>query len=133
MIGLDTTVLLAHEIEELPGHQRIRQHIEKSSKSGIENYALCPQVLQEFIHVATDPRRFQNSLSFAEALQRSRTWWEAAEITQCCPGNRAWDQACSWMEEFRLGRKRLLDTYLAATYHEKGIRRLVSSCINKGE
>jgi len=30
------------------------------------------------------------------------------------------------MEEFRLGRKRILDTYLAATYHERGIRRLAT-------
>lgn len=30
------------------------------------------------------------------------------------------------MEEFRLGRKRILDTYLAATYHEKGIRRIAT-------
>jgi len=82
--------------------------------------------------VATDPRRFQNSLSFAEALQRSRTWWKPLRLLNAAQ-EIGMDQACSWMEEFRLGRKRLLDTYLAATYHEKGIRRLVSSCINKGE
>lgn len=28
-----------------------------------------------------------------------------------------------WMEEFRLDRKRILDTILAATYHEAGIRK----------
>ncbi len=127
MIGLDTTVLIAHEIEEAPGHLRIRRHIETVSKSGSGNYALSPQVLQEFIHVATDPRRFQNPLSFTEALRRSRTWWDAAEITRCHPGDRAWEQAWNWMEELHLGRKRILDTYLAATYHELGIRRLATA------
>jgi predicted nucleic acid-binding protein len=98
MIGLDTTVLIAYEIEEALGHLNIRRHIETASKSGAENYALCPQVLQEFIHVATDPRRFEKPLSFADALQRSRAWWEAVEVTQCHPGERAWEQAWSWME-----------------------------------
>jgi len=127
MIGLDTTVLLAHEIKEVAGHLRVRNQLEKSGKSGVENYALCPQVLQEFIHVATDPRRFENPLSMDEALVRSRAWWEAEDITQCHPGERAWQQAWIWMEEFRLGRKRILDTYLAATYHERGIRKLATA------
>lgn len=62
-----------------------------------------------------------------EALRRCRAWWEAAEVIHCHPGDRAWEQAWSWMEEFRLGRKRILDTYLAATYHERGIRRLATA------
>jgi hypothetical protein len=33
----------------------------------------------------------------------------------------------AWMDEFRLGRKRLLDTLLAATYHRAGVERLAST------
>jgi predicted nucleic acid-binding protein len=127
LIGLDTTVLLAHEIREAAGHGSVRAHIREASRAGRETYALAPQVLQEFLHVATDARRFQHPLSFEEALRRSRAWWEAAEILHCHPGDRAWDQAWSWMAEFRLGRKRILDTYLAATYQERGIARLATA------
>jgi hypothetical protein len=31
------------------------------------------------------------------------------------------------MEEFRLDRKRILDTYLAATYYERGVRKLATA------
>jgi predicted nucleic acid-binding protein len=32
-----------------------------------------------------------------------------------------------WMDHFRLGRKRILDTFLAATYVSHGIRRILST------
>jgi predicted nucleic acid-binding protein len=127
MIGLDTTVLLAHEIEEATGHALVREHISAASKAGSEQYALAPQVLQEFLHVATDPKRFVRPLSMDDALRRCRVWWEAEEVIHCHPGDRAWEQAWLWMEEFRLGRKRILDTFLAATYHETGIRKLATA------
>jgi len=127
MIGLDTTVLLTHEIQEATGHEALRAHIRMAALSGDVQFALTPQVLQEFVHVATDPRRFKVPLTMDQALERSRFWWESAEVVQCHPGGRAWEQAWAWMEKFRLGRKRILDTYLAATYHERGINRLATA------
>lgn len=127
MIGLDTTVLLAHEIREVEGHEQIRSHIQEASRVGKEQYGLAPQVLQEFIHVATDGRRFQEPLTMGEALRRARTWWEVEEVTHCHPGDGAWELAWRWMDELKLGRKRILDTYLAATYGEAGITRLATA------
>lgn len=127
MIGLDTTVLLAYELREAVGHSIVRAHIMEASRSGSEQYALAPQVLQEFLHVATDPRRFEHPLSMDDALHRCRTWWDSAEVIHCHPGDRAWEQAWAWMEEFRLGRKRIMDTYLAATYHGNGIRKVATA------
>lgn len=127
MIGLDTTVLLTHEIEEARGHHDLRAQIRESSRLGNLHFALAPQVLQEFVHVATDPKRFRIPLTMEQALTRSRFWWEAAEIVHCHPGDRTWEQAWKWMEEFRLGRKRILDTYLAATYYERGVRKLATA------
>lgn len=127
MIGLDTTVLLAHEIAEVPGHRLVRDHIMTASRKGTGRYALAPQVLQEFLHVSTDPRRFQHPLSFSDALRRSQAWWNAAEVTRCHSSDAAWEQACAWMDEFRLGRKRILDTYLAATYWTRGVRCLATA------
>jgi len=127
MIGLDTTVLLTHEIKEAAGHEALRTYIATACRSGNVLFAISPQVLQEFVHVATDPRRFKVPLTMDQALERSRFWWESAEVIQCHPGGRAWEQAWTWMEKFRLGRKRVLDTYLAATYHERGIERLATA------
>ncbi len=127
MIGLDTTVLLTHEIKEAAGHEALRTYIATACRSGNVLFAISPQVLQEFVHVATDPRRFKVPLTMDQALERSRFWWESAEVVQCHPGGRAWEQAWTWMEKFRLDRKRILDTYLAATYHERGIKCLATA------
>jgi predicted nucleic acid-binding protein len=127
MIGLDTTVLVAFEIREAPGHEQVRAHLMAASRAGTAQFALAPQVLQEFVHVVTDPRRFQRPLDLADALGRSRRWWEAVDVTRCHPGDRAWERAWTWMSEFRLGRKRILDTYLAATYLEFQVRMLATA------
>ena len=87
MIGLDTTVLLTHEIEEARGHHDLRAQIREASQSGNLHLALAPQVLQEFVHAATDPKRFRIPLTMDQALTRSRFWWEAAEIVHCHPGS----------------------------------------------
>ena len=36
-------------------------------------------------------------------------------------------QTLRWRREFRLGRKRILDTHLAAVLHVAGVRRLLTS------
>ena len=36
-------------------------------------------------------------------------------------------QFLTWLTQFQLGRKRLLDTLLAATYHEAGIRSVLTT------
>lgn len=127
MIGLDTTVLIAHEIAEAPLHRQVRDQISLLCRERGTRFGLAPQVLQEFLHVATDPRRFAVPLPMDEALQRARFWWEASEVVHCHINDKAWEYATSWMEKFSLGRKRILDTTLAATYHERGIKALATA------
>ncbi len=127
MIGLDTTVLVAYEIREAPGHAAVRHHLQAASRAGTGHYALAPQVLQEFLHVVTDPRRFEIPLDFPGALARARHWWESAEVVPCHPADAAMAQTLAWLDEFRLGRKRTLDTALAATYHAAGVSTLATA------
>ena len=127
MIGLDMTVLIAHEIAEAPLHRQVRDQIAFLCRERGTRFGLAPQVLQEFLHVATDPRRFASPLPMDEALARARFWWEASEVVHCHITDKAWEYATSWMEKFSLGRKRILDTTLAATYHERGIQALATA------
>jgi predicted nucleic acid-binding protein len=113
MIGLDTTVLVAHELKEIHSREKVRAHISTLSRSKETRFALAPQVLQEFLHVVTDSRRFENPLSMEEALARARFWWTASETAHCHPSD-------------HLGRKRILDTNLASTYHSHGIIKLAT-------
>jgi predicted nucleic acid-binding protein len=89
--------------------------------------ALAPQVLAEFVHVATDARRFQVPLPMARALERAQMWWEFREVHQVFPGPDSSRLFLRWMAEHGLGRKRLLDTQLAATYYSAGVSTIVTT------
>ncbi|NBV96823.1 MAG: hypothetical protein EBT30_04635 [Verrucomicrobia bacterium] len=82
MRGIDTTFLLAHELAEIPVHTKARELVRQSSRNGDARFALAPQVLMEFLHVVTDPRRFQKPLPMEEAVSRAEFWWGAKEVRQ---------------------------------------------------
>jgi hypothetical protein len=67
-------------------------------------------VLAELVHVLTDQKRFTQPLTMDVALQRARTWWTAAEVTQVFPTDAAVSTFVGWMNNYGLGRKRILDT-----------------------
>ena len=124
MIGLDTSFLVAFEIADHPRCIRARGFAERYAEEG---FALAPQVLAEFIHVVTDPERFRVPLSMTHALTRSRRWWHAHEVSPVFPTLSAIELFHAWIDKYALGRKRLLDTMLAATYVAAGVTRIVTT------
>ena len=126
MIAVDTTLLLAFEMRELPTHERVRATVAALSRGGQPCFSLAPQVVDEFLHVSTDPRRFKQPLEMDGALGRMRFWWQAREVRHALPSAATVELAMEWMARFSLGRKRILDTSLAAVYHLAGIRRLAT-------
>lgn len=88
---------------------------------------LAPQVLLEFIHVVTDPKRFATPLSVEDARMLAQKWWTAAEIRHAFPDAAAIEKFFEWHTHLRLGRKRLLDTLLAATYWRAGAFSLLTT------
>jgi predicted nucleic acid-binding protein len=91
-----------------------------------DRLALAPQVLAEFIHVVTDERRFAVPLSVEVAVERASTWWRAEEVLPIYPGTETTRLFLSWLMQFRLGRKRLLETLLAATWREAGVTQILT-------
>lgn len=127
MHGVDTTFLVQVEVREAPGHADARAWLDRMLKEPGPFLAVAPQVLTEFIHVVTDPRRFAAPLAIGEALDRAQLWWEAKEVKPVFPTMESVRLTLRWLREHRLGRKRLLDTQLAATYHAAGITRLLTA------
>lgn len=125
--GVDTTYLVQVSVVESPGHSAARDWLDAALRSGEQSLAMAPQVLMEFMHVVTDPRRFQRPLTMGQALARARSWWEAREVKPVYPTLDSTRLALQWQQEHRLGRKRLLDTQLAATYHAAGITQLLTT------
>ncbi len=60
------------------------------------------------------------------AIGKSETWWKASEVVQVFPTETMITQFHAWMRGYGMGRKRVLDTLLAATYHTAGITSLLT-------
>jgi predicted nucleic acid-binding protein len=124
--GADTTFLVEVEILETARHDAAFRLLRSIVKAG-DQIALAPQVVLEFAHVVTDGRRFTRPLEMADALARAQRWWEARETRQITPGPEAMSLFFSWMDRFAFGRKRLLDTQLAATYSAAGVTDMITT------
>jgi predicted nucleic acid-binding protein len=92
-----------------------------------DKIAIAPQVLAEFIHIVTDGRRFAHPLNVAAARQLAEQWWTANDVVRVFPDDGATRLFLAWLQQFSLGRKRLLDTLLAATYRQAGISSLLTT------
>ena len=81
MIGVDTTFLVELEIEESLRHRAAKEFFNKKVIGGRQQLALAPQVLMEFVHVVTDPKRFERPLQMSQALTRALFFWQAREVS----------------------------------------------------
>ena len=121
MIGIDTSFLVAWAIPEHPAHQECRRLAEEAA-SDQRTFALTSGILAVVIHVVTDSRRFARPLEMEAASAMARFWTNATEVRLLPQGQDVTRQWLDWLAEHRLGRKRLLDTLIAATWHVAGIR-----------
>ena len=124
--GVDTTFLVQLEVRGAPGHGPAQAWLHRVLGREAQ-LALAPQVLTEFVHVATDPVRFERPLSVLAAAERAEAWWLAREVKPVYPTEAAVSLFLDWFRKHRLGRKRLLDTMLAATYFAQGVTNIVTS------
>lgn len=124
--GMDTGFLVAAAVAEHAEHSAARQTLASLIAVG-DRLAIAPQVLAEFMHVVSDPRRFAQPLGMVEARQIAQRWWTANEVNRVYPDDTATQQFLAWVEQFSFGRKRLLDTLLAATYLQAGIQSILTT------
>lgn len=87
---------------------------------------MAPQVLQEVLHVVTDGRRFDPPLEMTVTVDVLRRLWESAEVEQLVPGARVFERTLELLQRHGLGRKRILDTALAATLEEADVHHLAT-------
>jgi predicted nucleic acid-binding protein len=124
--GIDTGFLVAAEVAEHPAHQSARRILQEMRTAG-DSIALTSQVLAEFIHVVTDPKRFAQPLEMSAALSRAELWWSSPEVIPLSPATGSARYFFEWMRLHRLGRKRILDTLLAASFREAGIHSILTT------
>lgn len=125
-IGIDTGFLVASELADHPLHAAARNFLSEHI-AGKQTFVLCPQVLSEFIHVVTDPRRFDQPVAVGTAVQRAETIWNSRETRQVFASDDSTVLFFHWMRLHRLGRKRVLDTQLAALYYSANVKEIVTT------
>ncbi len=124
--GIDTDFLVAAEIQDHPFHREADALLRSLLANG-HDLALVPQTLAEFIHIVTDGKRMPQPLTMAEAIRRAEHWWQAEEVVRVFPDGQAVSDFLGWLTRHQLGRKRLLDTLLAASFHSAGVKRIVTN------
>ncbi|MGH7226247.1 MAG: PIN domain-containing protein [Gemmataceae bacterium] len=127
MIGVDTSFLVGLTVEEHTSHHACWELFDREIVGKPASMAITAQVLTEFYHVITDGRRFERPLVMTAALDLCEQWWHAEESRVVVADAEVGAVWLVWIRERRLGRKRLLDTMLAATYYRAGVRRLAST------
>ena len=124
--GLDTNVLVYAHVAALPEHGVVREYLAAQLARRDVTLVVTPSVLHEFVHVITDPRRFEPPVGMSEALALARLYLGRANVECVATDAEALAEALTLVERHRLGRKRLADTLIAATLLRHGVRQLVT-------
>ena len=126
MIGLDCNILVQLTLADHSAHSRTSTAVQSEMQAGIK--LIFPSlVATEFLHVITDKRRFAPALTMTEALDWMRDLLVNPSIRLLEPNQASMAQTILWMRQYNLGRKRILDTHLAAILHTNGVRRLLTA------
>jgi predicted nucleic acid-binding protein len=126
ILGIDTDVLVSWLVIGSPRHAEAKKFLETEVGDRGVSLALTPLVVHEFLHVVTDPKRFEKPLSMDDALQRIWRIWNAEEVVRITPSPEVLPRTLKLLSDLRLGRKRILDTSLAVTLELAGVRRLAT-------
>ena len=124
--GLDTDFLVQVEVSGHPQHTAARPKLDELLDAG-DVLVLAPQVLAEFIHVITDDRRFSQPVPHGPSHRAGRIVVDGEEVEHVFPDQDAVRLFFDWVIAHRLGRKRLLDAMLGATYSSNGVRSIVTT------
>jgi predicted nucleic acid-binding protein len=124
--GVDANVLIYSAVESMPEHKKTLAFFEDHVLTGEISCAVTFPVILEFLHITTDARRFKSALTMEESMEIAQQYWNAADWRRLLPKPSTASLAFELIRKHKLGRKRLLDTYFAATLLDHGITHLVT-------
>jgi predicted nucleic acid-binding protein len=124
--GVDSNVLIYSAIESMPEHRSVVSFFESRVLPGEITCAVTFPVLLEFVHITTDPKRFNPPLELEESVSIVEQYWNAANWRKLLPRRQTGAKTFELLRRHGLGRKRLLDTYLAATLLDHNIHALLT-------
>lgn len=126
LLALDTDVLVGWAHAGALRHRESRELVERELREDGGRLALTPQVVFEFLHVVTDRRRFEEPLAMEEAAEVASQLWRSPQVDRIPASPRVVPRTLELLRIHGLGRKRILDTALAATLELAGVGRLAT-------
>lgn len=107
MTGLDCNILVQLALADHPANAATVTAVQAEVQSG-SRLVFPPLVINEFLHVITDARRFSPPLTMIEALDWVENFLANPAVGVLEPTPESLRQALRWLRQFNLGRKRIL-------------------------
>lgn len=126
IVGLDTNLLVYATMSELAEHAAARDFLESRFRRGSDVAAVAPLLLQEYIHVVTDARRFERPLPMEAAIARARAIGTACESRLLDQPRSVTLRALELLRQHGLGRRRIHDATLVATLEAHDVATLAT-------
>lgn len=133
MTGIDTTFLIDLEIKESPRHDSAVRIFKKWLAEKNTFLVIYHNVFNEFLHVVTDSRRFENPVSMETAIQKCWYWIDQRRVKVVYADDDSLKRQLLWMSMHKLGRKRINDITMAASYANSGVSKIITANPNDFE
>jgi predicted nucleic acid-binding protein len=126
MTGLDCNILVALAYADHPANRKTVAAV-LAERQRSPKLLVAPLTVTEFLHIVTDERRFSPAFTMPEAVEWIERFMANPGMELLASSAESLRLTLRWMKEFRLGRKRILDTHLTAILHLRGVRRLLTA------
>ena len=127
MIGIDTCFLIDLYWEDSPRNKNARALFSKIANNESVKVAVYYNCFNEFLHVITDSKRFENPLSVSEAISVIDYWCDIDRVTVLYPNDTSFKRTLAWMNRYQLGRNRVNDTQMASCYLTSGVSTIITA------
>lgn len=131
MICLDTTFLIDLYWIDSPRHNSAVSLFnllsDEKGEYQDEDILVYYNCFNEFVHVITDNRRFENAMTMQRALEICEQWRDLEKLKIIFPDETSYTRALTWLSIYNLGRNRLNDTNMVACYVSQGASRIITA------
>lgn len=120
---LDTNILVYAADETSPFYQAAKALRDKGLKGEVP-VCICPQVLNEFFAIVTDPKRVSNPRTQKEALLEMEKYVSSKNILKIHPGPAIIEKILDLLKRYEITKQEIFDLQLVATMLSNNITRL---------
>ena len=120
---VDTNVLVYAADKTSPFHQSAKILRDKGV-AGKTPLCVCPQVLNEFFAVVTDPKRVGSPRSPEEALLEIEKYHRSRNILKIFPGPGVIEKTLDLLKRYNTTKQGIFDLHLVATMLSNNVTRL---------